>query len=155
MNMPLNPESIGSFPVIGYETEINVMLDKLKNADAWNKVHDAIETSVQRFQKADVPIPEKIVVGIFLGNPTFLANKEEYTGFGGFSGYIQIVIAPNEYNLRHDLQHLKAALEMNSIIMYYFIMQSGISLMMYQLQDISQWKAWPTALKQAYMEKNM
>jgi hypothetical protein len=30
MNMPLNPETIGSFPVTGYDTEMNVMLGKLK-----------------------------------------------------------------------------------------------------------------------------
>ena len=75
MNMPLNPEAIGSFPIIGHDAEMNMMLDKLKNADAWNKAYDAMETSVQRFHQADVTIPEKIVVGIFLGNPAFLINK--------------------------------------------------------------------------------
>jgi uncharacterized protein YjaZ len=109
MNMPLNPEAIGSFPIFGCDAEMNVMLDKLKNADAWNKAYDAMETSVQRFQQADVTIPEKIVVGIFLGNPAFLTNEEGCTGFGGIPGYIQIVIAPNEYNLQHNLHHLKAA----------------------------------------------
>jgi uncharacterized protein YjaZ len=106
MNMSVNPEAMGGLPITGHDAEINLMLDKLKNADAWNKAHDAIETSVQRFQQADVTMPEKLVVGIFLGNPAFLANSEGYTGFGGIPGYIQIIIAPNEYNL----PRLKAAI---------------------------------------------
>jgi uncharacterized protein YjaZ len=106
MNMPVNPEAMGSLPITGHDAEMNLMLDKLKNADSWNKAHDAIETSVQRFQQADVAMPEKLVVGIFLENPAFLANSEGYTGFGGIPGYIQIIIAPNEYNL----PRLKAAI---------------------------------------------
>lgn len=121
MNMPLNPEALGSFPTIGHDTEMNMMLDKLKNADAWNKAYDAMETSVQRFQQAEVTIPEKMVVGIFLGNPAVLVDNEGYTGFGGIPGYIQIVIAPNEYNLRHNLQHLKAAVahEFHHNVLFY------------------------------------
>ena len=71
MNMPLNPEAIGSFPVTGHDVEINAMLDRLENADAWNKAHKAMEISIQRFQQADIAIPEKVVVGIFLGNLLF------------------------------------------------------------------------------------
>lgn len=121
MNMPLDPEAIGSFPIIGHDAEMKVMLDKLKKADAWNKAYDAMETSVQRFQQADIAIPEKVIVGIFLGNPAVLANKEGYTGFGGIPGYIQIVIAPNEYNLRYNLQHLKAAVahEFHHNVLFY------------------------------------
>jgi len=121
MNMPLNPEAIGSFPVTGHDVEMNVMLEKLKSADAWNKAHNAMEISVQRFLQADVAIPEKVVVGIFLGNPAFLPTKEGYTGFGGIPGYIQIVIAPNEYNLQYNLQHLKAAVahEFHHNVLFY------------------------------------
>jgi len=121
MNMPTNPDAIGSFPIVGHDTEMNLMLDKLKNADAWNKAYDTIETCVQRFQRANVPIPEKLVVGIFPGDPAVLVSKEGYTGFGGFPGYIQIVIVPNEYNLKHGLQHLKAALahEFHHNILFY------------------------------------
>lgn len=121
MNMPQDPEAIGSFPIIGHDAEMKMMLDKLKNADAWNKAHDAMETSVRRFQQADIAIPEQVVVGVFLGNPAVLGNKEGYTGFGGIPGYIQIVIAPNEYNLRHNLQHLKAAVahEFHHNVLFY------------------------------------
>lgn len=121
MNMPLDPEAIGSLPIIGHDAEMNMMLDKLKNADAWNKAYYAMETSVQRFQQANIAIPEKVVVGIFLGNPAVLANNEGYTGFGGIPGYIQIVIVPNEYNLRYNLQHLKAAIahEFHHNVLFY------------------------------------
>ena len=90
MNMPTNPEAIGSFPITGQDTEMNLMLDKLKNVNAWNKAHDAIETYIERFERAKVPIPEKLVVGIFLGNPAVLVNKEGYTGFGS-SIFIQLM----------------------------------------------------------------
>jgi uncharacterized protein YjaZ len=121
MNISVNPEAIGSFPITGYDVEMNVMLDKLKSADAWNKAYSAMEASIQKFQQANVVIPEKVVVGIFLGNPAFLTNNEGYTGFGGIPGYIQIVIAPNEYNLRHNLQHLKAAVahEFHHNVLFY------------------------------------
>lgn len=109
MNMPVNPELLGSFPIIGHDAAMKSMLDKLKSADARSKAHDAMEDSILRFQDADILMPDKVVVGIFLGNPAVLANNEGYTGFGGIPGYIQIVIAPNEYNLRSNLQHLKAA----------------------------------------------
>jgi uncharacterized protein YjaZ len=98
MNMPLDPEAIGSFPIIGHDAEMNLMLDRLKYADAWKKASEAMETSVQRFQQANIPMPEQVVIGIFLGNPAVLANNEGYTGFGGIPSYIQIVIVPNEYN---------------------------------------------------------
>jgi hypothetical protein len=76
MNMSLDPEAIGSFPIIGHDAEMNMMLDKLKNADAWNKAYDAMETSVQRFQQANIPMPEQVVIGIFPGDPAIPANDE-------------------------------------------------------------------------------
>jgi uncharacterized protein YjaZ len=42
---------------------------------------------------------EKLLLGIFPGNPALLANVEGYTGLGSIPGYIQIMIAPNKYNL--------------------------------------------------------
>lgn len=121
MNMPLDPQAIGSFPIIGHDAEMNLMLDKLKNAETWDKANEAMETSVQRFQQADIAMPEQVVVGIFPGNPAVLANREGYTGFGGIPGYIQIVIVPNEYNLRHNMQHLKAAVahEFHHNVLFY------------------------------------
>ena len=57
-------------------------------------------------------LPERVLLGIFIGNPSILAHSEGYTGFGGIPGFIQIVIAPNERNLpklsaciAHEFQH--------------------------------------------------
>lgn len=101
MNMPVNPEAMGCLPITGHDAEMNGMLDKLKNAEAWSKAYDALESSVHRFQQAGVTMVDKLILGIFLGNPEnpLLANVEGYSGFGSMPGYIQIVIAPNEYNL--------------------------------------------------------
>ncbi|MEN6313785.1 MAG: DUF2268 domain-containing putative Zn-dependent protease [Clostridiaceae bacterium] len=101
MNMPVNPEAMGCLPITGHDTEMNEMLDKLKNAEAWSKAYDALQSSVHRFQQAGVTMVDKLILGIFLGNPEnpLLANVEGYSGFGSMPGYIQIVIAPNEYNL--------------------------------------------------------
>jgi hypothetical protein len=62
--MPLNPEAIGSFPVIGHDAEMNMMLDKLKNADAWNKAYEAMETSVFKLYLRQTNINYGIICNI-------------------------------------------------------------------------------------------
>ena len=88
------------------DADMNEMLDKLKNFDTWNTADAAIESAAVRFKHAGIPMPEKVVLGILLGNPAFLSKSEGYTGFAGIPGYIQIVIAPNEYNLPRNLWHV-------------------------------------------------
>lgn len=99
MNMPISPEMLGSFPLTNHDDEIEKMLIELKNADVWNQAKKAIEDASKRFIKSGIPVPEKVVLGIFLGNPEFLSNVGGYTGIGSFPGYIQVIIVPNEYNL--------------------------------------------------------
>jgi uncharacterized protein YjaZ len=99
MHMPTKPEAIGCLPLTGRDTEVIDMLNKLKIADVWNTALKTIENAAKRFKAAGVPMPEKVVLGIFLGNPDFLSNNGGITGFGGFPGYIQIVIAPDEKSL--------------------------------------------------------
>ena len=99
MHMPMNTDKMGFMPITGNDADMNEMLDKLKNFAAWKIAHASIESAAVRFKNAGIPMPEKVVLGIFLDNPAFLSNSEGYTGFGGVPGYIQIVIAPNEYNL--------------------------------------------------------
>lgn len=99
MHSPKTPEALASIPLTGCDSEIKEMLEKLEKADAWNNAKGIMEAAVERFEKAGVPVPEKVVVGIFLGDPKLLAMSEGYTGVGSIPGYIQIIIAPNEKNL--------------------------------------------------------
>jgi len=99
MHMPKTPEALGCIPIFGRDSEMAEMLGKLEKADAWNNAKRTMEIAVERFEKAGIPLPEKVVVGIFLGNPEILAMPEGYTGMGSMPGYIQIMIAPNEVNL--------------------------------------------------------
>jgi uncharacterized protein YjaZ len=99
MNMAANPEAMGCLPLMGRDVEAEEMLSKLNAANAWESAHKALETAAERFAAFGVVVPEKVVLGIFLGNPEFLANNEGITGFGGIPGYIQVIIAPNEKSL--------------------------------------------------------
>jgi uncharacterized protein YjaZ len=99
MHMPKTPEAIASIPLSGRDSDIKQMLEKLEKANVWANAKRTMETAVVCFEKAGVPVPEKVVVGIFLGNPEFLAMSEGYTGVGSIPGYVQIIIAPNEKNL--------------------------------------------------------
>lgn len=58
-----------------------------------------LKPQLARFEKASIPLPEKVVVGIFLGNPEYLSMFQGYTGMGSIPGYILIMIDPNEKNL--------------------------------------------------------
>ena len=99
MHMPKTSEALGGIPLSGCDSDIVEMLEKLEKVDAWNNAKKTMEIAAERFEKASIPLPEKVVVGIFLGNPEFLAMSEGYTGMGSIPGYVQIIIAPNERNL--------------------------------------------------------
>ncbi|MBL4931849.1 DUF2268 domain-containing protein [Clostridium paridis] len=99
MHMPKTPEAMGCIEISGRDSKMIEMLERLEKADAWNNARKAMGTAVDRFEKASIPLPEKVIVGIFLGNPEFLAMVEGYTGMGSIPGYIQIIIDPNEKNL--------------------------------------------------------
>lgn len=99
MHMPRTPEAMGCIELFGRDSRMLEMLEKLEKADAWNDAKRTMEAAVERFEKACISLPEKVVVGIFLGNPEYLAMVEGYTGMGSIPGYIQIMIDPNEKNL--------------------------------------------------------
>lgn len=99
MHMPKTPEALGSISLTGCDSDIKEMLEKLEETNAWNNAKRTMEAAVERFEKAGILVPEKVVVGIFLGDPKLLAMSEGYTGVGSMPGYIQIIIAPNEKNL--------------------------------------------------------
>lgn len=99
MRMPIAPETFGCMPITGNDASINEMLDILEEANAWQTAQNAMEAAAQRFINAGIEMPERVVVGIFLADPAIHAQSEGYTGLGSIPGYIQILIAPNEYNL--------------------------------------------------------
>lgn len=99
MYMPKTPEAMGCIDLSGRDPKMIDMLRRLEEVDAWNNAKRTMKAAVERFEKASIPIPEKVVVGIILGNPESLAMTEGYTGMGSIPGYIQIIIDPNEKNL--------------------------------------------------------
>ena len=88
MHMPRTPEAMGCIELFGRDSKMLEMLERLEKAGAWNNAKMTIEAAVERFEKACIPLPEKVVVGIFLGNPEYLAMVEGYTGMGSIPGYI-------------------------------------------------------------------
>ncbi len=99
MHMPKTPEAMASIELSGRDSEMVEMLERLEKADAWNNAKKTMEAAAERFEKAGIPVPEKVVVGIFLGKPESLAMTEGYTGAGSMPGFIQIIIAPDENNI--------------------------------------------------------
>jgi uncharacterized protein YjaZ len=94
-----NPEWLGALPVTGHDTEMKEALYKLQDINAWKVARETIENAGSRCKAAGIPMPEKVLLGIFIGDSTALASNQGITGFGGFPGYIQIIIAPDETNL--------------------------------------------------------
>ena len=112
VGMPATPESLACFPLTGRDAELARMLTMLKQSDAWAGARETVQRASERFRRAGVPVPENVILGIFLGDPKMLAHSEGYTGFGSIPGYIQVVIAPNDSNLRklnaciaHEFHH--------------------------------------------------
>jgi uncharacterized protein YjaZ len=99
MNMPRDPNMLGCLALSGADDTAREMLAQLHDSDAWNKARMAIELAGSNLQKLDIQIPDELLLGIFLANPMIFAESQGYTGIGSCPGYIQIVIAPNAYNL--------------------------------------------------------
>jgi uncharacterized protein YjaZ len=99
MHMPRNPSMLGCLELSGNDSEITEMTTQLRDSDAWNKAYQAIELSVNSLQKAEIQMPNELLLGIFLANPMIFAETQGYSGLGSCPGYIQIMIAPNAYNL--------------------------------------------------------
>ena len=99
MNMPRDPDALGYLAPTGTDNAIEDMLNQLCSTDAWNKVYQAMELAESSLIKSDIQVPDELLLGIFLANPMIFAESQGYTGIGSCPGYIQIVIAPNAYNL--------------------------------------------------------
>lgn len=99
MNMPRDPDLLGCLALTGTDRDATVMLTQLRDSDAWTKAREAIEQAENYLHKSDIPLPANLLLGIFLANPLIFAESNGYTGLGSNPGYIQIMIAPNNYNL--------------------------------------------------------
>lgn len=99
MNMPRDPNMLGYLALSGEDHAIKEMIAQLCDSDAWNKAHQAIEFAESSLRKSDIQMPEELLLGIFLANPATFAETQGYTGLGSCPGYIQIIVAPNAYNL--------------------------------------------------------
>lgn len=99
MMMPRNPGALGCLALSGADGMAKEMLDQLKNAEAWNGAQQAIALAADNLQNSGIEVPEEILLGIFLGDPVKLTQTEGYTGIGSIPGFVQIMIAPNAYNL--------------------------------------------------------
>lgn len=97
--MPRNPEAMFCFPLTGADDVAKGMLNQLMAMNVWTEARYVIENFINDLQKVGIKMPEKITLGIFLGNPQRLSQSEGYTGIGSIPGYIQIIIAPNTRNL--------------------------------------------------------
>jgi hypothetical protein len=51
------------------------MLNQLKAVNAWGEARQAIENAVNHLQKGGIKMPEKITLGIFLGDPQKLLQS--------------------------------------------------------------------------------
>lgn len=99
MNMPRDPNTFGCLALSGTDSAAKEMLTQLRDSDAWNRAREALEVAENDLQRLDIQIPADLLLGIFLANPMVFAESQGYTGLGSCPGYIQIMIAPNEYNL--------------------------------------------------------
>jgi uncharacterized protein YjaZ len=99
MNMPRDPGAFGCLALTGKESAAMEMLDRLQDADVWNKSRQAIELAENDLQKSGISVPNDLLLGMYLADPMIFADSKGYTGVGSCPGFIQIMIAPNEYNL--------------------------------------------------------
>ncbi len=99
MQMPKTPETLGYMNLTGYDTEIKDMLNSLNSIDTWTNAKKTLEEAESRFRSVGVAVPEKIVLGVLLGDPELLSHCQGYTGLGSMPGFILVVIAPNSFNL--------------------------------------------------------
>jgi uncharacterized protein YjaZ len=96
------------------DAAIKSIMDKLAAYGAWEKTASALEVANQAFAPyADKFDIDMIQFGIFPYRSMLKVDREGYSGFGGFPGYIMVTYSsPNDYNLPriqgctvHELHH--------------------------------------------------
>ena len=99
LQMPRDPYALGCLALSGTDSTMKEMLAQLHEADAWTKAQKTVAYAESRLQDSGIPLPDALVLGLFLANPVIFEESRGYSGLGSCPGYIQIVIAPNAYNL--------------------------------------------------------
>lgn len=112
LNLPIR-EILKSLLAVDAESAVYTeMIEILKEKRILEKSVSRLKSAAILFEEAGIVLPEELIFGIYLGNAEHLRSSMGYTGFGGIPGYIQMVIAPNDYNLKrfeaavaHELHH--------------------------------------------------
>ncbi|WP_166968931.1 DUF2268 domain-containing protein [Brevibacterium atlanticum] len=98
------------------QTMLAGALDRLRSADAWDRIRNALEDGIAEIRTADptLDVPDLRVL-IVLGdpnNPHFMDEVAGLSGFGGISGFIAITLWPSPVVLNrleaiavHELHH--------------------------------------------------
>lgn len=99
MGMPLDSCTTGCLKLSGADGTAGEMLALLRGAGVWQQARRAVEFAANAFKTSKICLPDEILLGIFLADPDCFAQTNGYSGVGSCPGYIQIMIAPNSYNL--------------------------------------------------------
>lgn len=111
-SMPRKPEMLSCLPLSGQESITFLMFECLKENDIWEKAKTSIEISIHSFEKKGIKLFDNLIVAILPGDKQLLSLSEGYTGIGSIPGYIMLVIAPDENNVKkfpacvaHEFHH--------------------------------------------------
>lgn len=127
LNAPLTPKTPGGYDVVMASEMMGIWTPRksneliksnvnlLKATNIFTDCDQVIAKSAEKFSEIGYQIPIKeFVVNILLGDPEnkILMASEGYSGFGGISGYIMLLVVPNDFNrtrlksaLAHEFNH--------------------------------------------------
>lgn len=105
------PKSLNGFKALkGLDEDIQSSVHLMENYDVWQDVEKKLYDAIKLFE--DFKLPDELTVGILLGDEQMLSQSGGYTGIGSIPGYIQLIIAPDDYNIPrlsscaiHELHH--------------------------------------------------
>lgn len=82
------------------DEKFRIGIEALRNARAWEVAKSSL-IEIYEYVRGSGPVDglDKVLLGLYLGDPEKYKHHNGYTGFGGIPGYILLMIYPNEYNL--------------------------------------------------------
>ncbi|MBD8498429.1 DUF2268 domain-containing protein [Paenibacillus arenosi] len=124
IQVPLKPATEGGYDVVMACEMMGILalnederglaaVDMIKASQAEQTLQRSLQECVRYAEQAELRVArEKLIAGMYFGNPEKLKPHNGYSGFGGIPGYIQLYIYPNEYNLKrlpaliaHEFHH--------------------------------------------------